>query len=144
MRKLLELLSRFRHARSPATREQESLAAPGGSRPRNIAITIITRIEVLRARSDYLLKAATAAQLQTAQHWLNESERLLAEWRIVSFDDAAVREFDRLRSQKVLRKIGRADLLIACIALANNATVVTRNIRDFKLVPGLSVENWVD
>jgi tRNA(fMet)-specific endonuclease VapC len=43
-----------------------------------------------------------------------------------------------------LRKIGRADLLIACIALANGATFATRNVRDFKLVPGLRVENWVD
>jgi tRNA(fMet)-specific endonuclease VapC len=43
-----------------------------------------------------------------------------------------------------LRKIGRADLLIASVTLANRATLVTRNTRHFKQVPGLRVENWVD
>jgi tRNA(fMet)-specific endonuclease VapC len=41
-------------------------------------------------------------------------------------------------------KIGRADLLVASIALANRATLVTRNLRHFREVPGLSLENWVD
>ena len=59
-------------------------------------------------------------------------------------DDAAAAEFDRLREHKKLKKIGRGDLLIASIALANRATLVTRNQRDFRLVPGLQLDNWVD
>ena len=59
-------------------------------------------------------------------------------------DDAAADEFDRLRQNKKLKKIGRPDLLIACIALANNATLVTRNLRHFRQVPGLQLENWAD
>jgi predicted nucleic acid-binding protein len=35
-----------------------------------------------------------------------------------------------------LKKIGRGDLLIAAITLANQATLVTRNEKDFCLVPG--------
>ena len=42
------------------------------------------------------------------------------------------------------KKIGRADLLIACIALAHGETLVTRNVRHFKQVPGLTIENWAD
>jgi tRNA(fMet)-specific endonuclease VapC len=110
----------------------------------NIAITIITRIEVLRARFEYLLKAANSDQLAKAQYWLAESDRLLAEWEIVPFNDVACREFEHLRTTKGLRKIGRADLLIACIALASGATLASRNIRDFKVIPGLRVENWID
>ncbi len=34
------------------------------------------------------------------------------------------------------------DLKIAAIALANNATVLTKNIQDFGRVPGLGVEDW--
>ncbi len=56
----------------------------------------------------------------------------------------AAAEFDRLRENRKLRKIGRADLLIACVALANRATLVTRNLKHFRQVPGLQVEDWVD
>ena len=40
--------------------------------------------------------------------------------------------------------MGRADLLIAAITLANRATLVTRNLKDFRQVPGLQIENWAD
>jgi phosphopantetheine adenylyltransferase len=32
----------------------------------------------------------------------------------------------------------------ASITLANRATLVTRNLRHFKQIPGLKLENWVD
>jgi tRNA(fMet)-specific endonuclease VapC len=51
---------------------------------------------------------------------------------------------DQTRQIKKLKAIGRKDLLIACIALANRATLVTRNLRDFQAVPGLKLENWAD
>jgi tRNA(fMet)-specific endonuclease VapC len=49
-----------------------------------------------------------------------------------------------MRQQKDFKKMGRADLLIACIALAHDALLVTRNTRDYKKVPGLRLANWVD
>ncbi len=36
------------------------------------------------------------------------------------------------------------DLRIASIALEFDATVLTRNFADFKRIPGLRVENWLD
>lgn len=57
---------------------------------------------------------------------------------------AVADEFERLRHNKKLQKIGRADLLIAAIALAHEATVVTRNLRHFRQVPGLQVDNWFE
>jgi len=38
----------------------------------------------------------------------------------------------------------RADMLIACIALGHKARLVTRNLKDYKDVPGLRLENWAD
>jgi tRNA(fMet)-specific endonuclease VapC len=39
--------------------------------------------------------------------------------------------------------IGGNDLWIACHALAQDATVVTNNVREFERVEGLRIENWV-
>lgn len=38
--------------------------------------------------------------------------------------------------------IGANDLWIACHALAENATLVTNNTREFERIAGLAVENW--
>lgn len=39
--------------------------------------------------------------------------------------------------------IGANDLWIACHALAEDATLVTHNMREFKRIAGLRVEDWV-
>ncbi len=109
-----------------------------------IGITIITRIETLQGRFDSVLKAADASQLQRAQVRLDQAEKDLARLRVVPIDATAAAEFDRLRADKKLKKIGRADLLIAAITLANRATLASRNLKDFQQVPGLQVENWID
>jgi tRNA(fMet)-specific endonuclease VapC len=110
----------------------------------DVGTTIITRIEILRGRMDYVLKAATSVDLLRAQQLLARTEELLEQIVIVPFDTAAAAQFEQLRTIRSLRRIGRADLLIAAIALANRATVVTRNLRHFKQFPGLKLENWVD
>ena len=109
-----------------------------------VGITIITKAEVLRGRIDYLLKAETSENLLKAQELLFRTEGLLSGMLIVPLERSASIEFDRLNSVSKFRKIGRADLLIASIALANRATLVTRNLRHFKQIPGLKLENWVD
>lgn len=109
-----------------------------------IATTIITRVEILRGRLGYVRKAATGEEVMRAQHWLNRSEELLALIQIVPFDVAAAQLFDGLQTIPRLRKIGSPDLLIASIALANAATLVTRNLRHFQLIPRLRFENWMD
>jgi tRNA(fMet)-specific endonuclease VapC len=109
-----------------------------------VGITIITKVEVLRGRIDYLVKAESGASLLKAQELLFRTETLLSELLIIPIDRPASIEFDRLRDISKFRKIGRADLLIASITLANRAILVTRNLRHFKQIPGLKVENWVD
>jgi tRNA(fMet)-specific endonuclease VapC len=109
-----------------------------------MAIAIVTRIEVLLGRFQFVLKASNGDDLQRAQRYLVQSERDLAKHRTAEIDPGVAAEFDRLRENKKLKTIGRRDLLIACIALANRATLVTRNLKHFRLVPGLALENWAD
>lgn len=109
-----------------------------------VGITIITKGEVLRGRIDYLIKAQTGADLLKAQSLLFRTEELLNQLLIVPVSQAASQQFDQLRIVAKLQKIGRADLLIASIALSNQATLVTRNLRHFKQIPNVRVVNWVD
>lgn len=112
--------------------------------PSEVVTTVITRIEILQGRFAYLLKASDGGHLQRAFAWLDRSEELLGQITIISVDTAAAARFDELRQHKKLKKIGRADLLIASIALAHGATLVTRNLKHFQQVPDLKVENWAD
>ena len=121
------------------------IARRGSVPAEQIAITVVTRIEVLQGRFAFLLKAATGPDLLRAQEWLDRTDSLLTSLpAILPVSDAAATEFERLQQNKKLKKIGRADLLIAAITLANKATLVTRNLKDFRQVPGLQVENWAD
>ncbi len=110
----------------------------------DVGITIITKIELLRGRYDYLLKATSGPELLKAQQLLSRTEAFLDLLQVLPFDESATTRFDQLRQIRGLRKIGRADLLIASITLAHGAILVTRNIRHFRRVPGLTVVNWVD
>lgn len=63
---------------------------------------------------------------------------------ILPFDTRAANYAGPLRHnlQKQGLTIGVYDLQIAGIALANNLTLMTNNIREFTRVPGLQVERW--
>jgi tRNA(fMet)-specific endonuclease VapC len=107
-------------------------------------VTIITKVEVLRGRYDFLLKAGNSESLEKAQRYLIDSENMLAQLLTVYFDLESFSIFDEFRQNSKYRKIGRADMLIASICLANRAVLVTRNVKHFKQFPNLNVENWVD
>lgn len=109
-----------------------------------LGITAISKAEILRGRCENLLKAETAEETLKAQRRFDWSEQHLARLMTVRFDERAARQLVRLWSVERLKRIGRADLLIASIALANDATLVTRNLKHFRQVPNLKVVNWVD
>jgi tRNA(fMet)-specific endonuclease VapC len=109
-----------------------------------VAITMITRIELRQGRFASVIKAENGERLIQAQRRLEENEKDLNRFTILVFDSLAAAEFDRLRHNRKLKKIGRCDLLIAVLTLANRATLVTRNRKDFSQVPGLRLEDWAD
>jgi predicted nucleic acid-binding protein len=57
----------------------------------------------------------------------------------------AAEEYGRIRAHLTERgtPIGAMGLLIAAHARAENVTLVTDNLREFKRVPRLKVENWI-
>lgn len=63
----------------------------------------------------------------------------------VDFDEQAAEVYGDIRAELEAkgRMIGNADLLIGAHALSLNATLVTNNIKHFKDIPGIRLENWV-
>jgi tRNA(fMet)-specific endonuclease VapC len=64
-----------------------------------------------------------------------------ASWQILRFDESAAAEFRRQRTQRV--RIATSDLKIAALALVNDATLLSRNLADFRRIRGLRVEDWL-
>jgi predicted nucleic acid-binding protein len=112
--------------------------------PDFVFVSIITKIEVLLGRLDAIKKAATAADILRMQDYLDQSEAYLSKFRSIAFLPLAGQLFDQFRTEKRRGRMDRGDLLIACIALAHDATLVTRNTKDFAPITGLKVENWAD
>ena len=72
-------------------------------------------------------------------------DELLAGTRVASLDAGADQTYAHLRADLKRRGqiIGQNDMLIAAHALALNAILVTDNVREFKRVKGLKIENWL-
>jgi tRNA(fMet)-specific endonuclease VapC len=94
------------------------------------AVTVITWIEVLKGRTDSLLKAANEKALHVAAERMRHTETVLNDFAVLPVDDAAVPHFGNLSRHKKLARMRRADMLIACIALGHKARLVTRNLKD--------------
>ena len=86
-----------------------------------------------------LSSAKTVARMVHVYGKLAEHIRFYSTLQILDFSEVAAVEFQRLKGLKL--RVGTMDLRIAAVALANNATVWTRNLVDFLRVPGLKVED---
>jgi tRNA(fMet)-specific endonuclease VapC len=59
---------------------------------------------------------------------------------VFAYNESAATIAGRLRQQHL--SVGTMDLKIASIVLASKAILITRNVADFRQVPGLRVEDW--
>ena len=73
---------------------------------------------------------------------LVERMEFLTGFTILPWDNEGITLFREMKARKVAT--GTMDLKIGCVALAHDATVLTRNLVDFRRIPGLRVENWLD
>ena len=59
---------------------------------------------------------------------------------ILPFGESAQIKFKDLVRQRL--RVGTLDLRIASIVLVNNGMLLSRNLKDFRKIPGLRVEDW--
>jgi tRNA(fMet)-specific endonuclease VapC len=107
-----------------------------------LATTAITVEEQLTGWYTLLRKQRSREQLALAYRNLVETVVELNQFRLLSFTEEAIDRYQQLRTLKL--GVRANDLRIAAIALIEGATVVTRNVADFRRVPDLNVENWAD
>ena len=105
-------------------------------------ITIITVEEVMQGWLPRIKSCRTAREQIAIYERLQSSVAALGDWDILPWDEEAVNVYETLKLRKI--RTGTMDLKIASIALAYEATVLTRNTVDFAKVPGLRIENWLD
>lgn len=105
--------------------------------PDELAITIITVEEVLSGWYRLIRQAREDDKLVRAYESLQQSVEFLRQVRILPFDRGAIERFHGLRRKH--RSIGTNDPRIAAIVLQSDASLVSRNLVDFRPVAGLRI-----
>lgn len=106
----------------------------------DVDTTIISYEEQMRGWLARTAQAKTLSERVKSYQLLRKHIETFADFTIFGFDEAASSQFERLRQASI--RIGTNDLKIAAICLANDATLLTRNLKDFGKVPGLRAEDW--
>lgn len=119
------------------------LARLEGIPPSEQFLPIVVVEETLRGRLNGIRQAEMGKgkiSLALAFELFERSLRAIRSFAILSYTDAAHAEYLRLKALKL--RVGTRDLRIASIAVAHDAKLISRNRRDFELVPGLKLELW--
>ena len=97
------------------------------------------------------VSSITAAELYYGVEKSNAQEKnklalnsFLIPLEIIDFNDQAALVYGTMRAalEKKGVPIGLLDNLIAAQAIANSLTLITNNSKEFRRVPGLSIEDW--
>ena len=140
--RLRRLAPRCEFQRSNSQRGANLRNRINASPDRDFATTIITVEEQLRGWLAEIHRLTDPHRQIVAYGRLQRRIDFFAAWTVLPWDADAADLFVRSRQEGL--RIGSMDLKIACIALAHDATVLTRNAKDFAQVPGLRIENWLD
>jgi tRNA(fMet)-specific endonuclease VapC len=106
----------------------------------DIAVTMISFQEQMKGWLALLNRARSSAQVILAYGELERMARSFCKMNILSYTDSAEDKFVELRKQRI--RVGTSDLRIASVAIVAGAMLLTRNLRDFRQVPSLAVEDW--
>jgi tRNA(fMet)-specific endonuclease VapC len=102
--------------------------------PRSVVLCSVVKAELL---------FGAQASSRVAEN-LDRVSRFCRFFDSLPFDDEAAACYGSIRVQlkREGRLIGANDMLIAATALAAEVALVTRNLDEFRRVPGLAVEDW--
>jgi tRNA(fMet)-specific endonuclease VapC len=106
-----------------------------------VATTIISAEEQFRGWLAQIRRQHDPHEQSAAYQRLQRRIEFFAAWHVLSRDTTAADILQELRRQRI--RIGTMDLKIASIVLVHDATLLSRNLRDFHQVPGLRVEDWL-
>jgi tRNA(fMet)-specific endonuclease VapC len=104
-------------------------------------ITIISVEEVMRGWLAAIRRTADPFRQINAYAKLRQLFRSFATWDVYDWTTASAAEFAALKEAKT--RVGTMDLKIASIALAQGATLLSRNLNDFQKVAKLRVADWL-
>lgn len=102
--------------------------------------------------SDFCISSITLAEMEYGIAKSTSPEKnqaalsaFLSNIDILPFDDRAAVEYGDIRAslEKKGTPIGPNDMLIAAHARSLGLTIVTNNVREFRRVDGLMLDNWV-
>jgi len=108
--------------------------------PRERVATIVSYEEQTRGWLAYPAKSRTPAQLVDGFRRRKVQLENYCGLIILPFDELAAAKYEYLQLAKV--RVKPKDMQIAAIVLANDALLLTRNLRDFGRIAGLKVEDW--
>ncbi|MEX0866373.1 MAG: type II toxin-antitoxin system VapC family toxin [Pirellulales bacterium] len=71
---------------------------------------------------------------------------LLTDVLVLDFDADCAKTFGRVRGHLLQQglSVSRMDLMIASVALVHDLTLVTHNTVDYRLIPGLRLQDWLN
>lgn len=105
-----------------------------------LAITVLSVEEQLSGWYTAMRQSKEIKKLAWAYRRLAQNVAFLARLNIIIFDEQAILRYQALAKLKL--NIRKMDLRIAAAVLENGGTLVTRNLRDFRLIPGLKLADW--
>ena len=105
-------------------------------RPGDVGMSVVTYLELVYGAYKSQQVEANVARIKQLSHLIP----------VQPLDAPAATHYGKLRAglEKSGSLIGAYDLQIAAHALALGLTLVTNNVREFRRVPGLRLENWAD
>jgi len=107
----------------------------------DVGLPVVSVEEQLRAWLAQIHRTRSPAKQVVPYSRLVRLIHTLSTWELAPWTEVAAGALADLRRQRI--RIGTQDLKIASIALTNNALLLSANLRDFKQVPRLRVEDWL-